>query len=152
MKKTVLPWKKGHGKLGALAPLIGSWETETDTPVGVLRCTRSFIPILGGAYVQLNALWKFGKGDYQEHAIYGVNNDGQIRFWSFTSDGKRSEGTLADVSDIHPRAIGFESQMPAGLARMAYWPNEQWGVSWAVEAKTKKGWKRFTEHHYQPTD
>jgi hypothetical protein len=33
-------------------------------------------------------------------------------------------GAFADVSDIHPEAIGFEAQMPAGLTRMAYWPDE----------------------------
>ena len=32
--------------------------------------------------------------------------------------------------------------------RMAYWPDETDGYYWAVEAKNKKGWKRFTEHHY----
>ena len=26
---------------------------------------------------------------------------------------------------------------------------EQEGFHWAVEAKTKKGWRRFTEHHYR---
>ncbi len=66
----------------------------------------------------------------------------------FTSDGKRSEGTLADVTDVHPEAVGFEAQMPAGLARMVYWPDEAGGFRWAVESKNKRGWKRFTEHHY----
>jgi hypothetical protein len=55
---------------------------------------------------------------------------------------------IANVTDIHPQAIGFEAQMPSGMARMAYWPDEAEGFRWAVEAKTKKGWKRFTEHHY----
>lgn len=69
-------------------------------------------------------------------------------FWSFTNDGKRSQGRLADVSDIHAEAIGFEAQMPAGLARQAYWPDGDGGVHWMVESKNKKGWHRFTEHHY----
>ena len=73
-----------------------------------------------------------------------------LAFWSFTSDGKRSQGTIADVTDIHSEAIGFEAQMPAGLARMVYWPSDQNGIHWAVESKTKKGWNRFTCHHYLP--
>ena len=73
-----------------------------------------------------------------------------LSFWSFTSDGKRSTGALADVREVHPLAIGFEAQMPAGLARMVYWPAEGGGFRWAVESRTKKGWNRFTEHHYLP--
>jgi hypothetical protein len=38
--------------------------------------------------------------------------------------------------------------MPAGLARMIYWPNDDGSINWAVEAKNKKGWKRFTHHKY----
>jgi hypothetical protein len=147
-KKTML-WKKGRGKLGALTPLIGTWQAKAESPMGVVRCTRSFVPIAGGAYIQLTATWKLPKGTYVEHAIFGVA-DGQLSFWSFTSDGKRSQGTLADVSDVHPEAVGFEAQMPAGLARQAYWPDADGGFHWAVEAKNKKGWKRFTEHHYVP--
>jgi hypothetical protein len=70
-------------------------------------------------------------------------------FWSFTSDGKSSRGRLADATDLHAKAIGFEAQMPAGLARMVYWPHEEGGVRWVVESKTKKGWNRFVEHHYR---
>ncbi len=150
MKKTAYPWKKGRGKLGALAPLIGSWEAKAETPLGRVRCTRSFTPILGGAYVQLIARWEFKKGIYEEQALFGVDDNGKLAFWSFTSDGRHSQGAIADASDIHPQAVGFEAKMPTGLARMVYWPNEMGGVSWAVEAKTKKGWKRFTEHHYTP--
>lgn len=40
--------------------------------------------------------------------------------------------------------------MPAGRARMISWPDDERGFHWAVEAKTKKGWRRFTEHHYLP--
>jgi hypothetical protein len=39
--------------------------------------------------------------------------------------------------------------MPAGTARMIYWPDEESGFHWAVESKVKKGWNRFTQHHYQ---
>jgi hypothetical protein len=33
---------------------------------------------------------------------------------------------------------------------MVYWPDEGEGFHWVVESKTKKGWNRFTEHHYLP--
>jgi len=144
-KKTV--WKKGPGKLGFMQPLLGSWVAETTSPMGQLKCTRTFKTVLGGKYIELNACWEFGKGAYEEHAIYGVA-DGQVSFWSFTSDGKRSEGTIADGKDIHAEAICFEAQMPAGLARMTYWPGGDGSMHWAVESKVKKGWNRFTEHHY----
>ena len=140
MAKQLLVWKKGRGKLGVLAPLLGSWQARAESPMGPVQCTRTFAPILNGAYVQLTSQWKFGKGGYEEVAIYGVKDDGKLGFWSFTSDGKKSEGALADVSDVHPQAIGFEAQMPAGLARLIYWPDEQEGLHWAVEAKNKKGW------------
>ncbi len=148
MKQATSVWKRGRGKLGALTPLIGNWEAKAETPMGPVRCLRSFTPILGSAYVQLIARWMFKKGVYEEHALFGIGDNRKLAFWSFTSDGKHSQGIIADVSDIHPQAVGFEAQMPAGLARMTYWPNEQGGINWAVEAKTKKGWKRFTEHHY----
>ncbi|MBK7306435.1 MAG: hypothetical protein IPI88_04940 [Chitinophagaceae bacterium] len=49
---------------------------------------------------------------------------------------------------MHPDAICFEANMPAGLARMVYWPADDGGFHWAVESKVKKGWNRFTMHHY----
>jgi hypothetical protein len=142
-------WKKGPGKLGFMQPLLGSWVAETSSPMGPLKCTRTFKQVLGSKYIELNARWEFGKGAYEEHAIYGVNN-WQVCFWSFTSDGKRSEGHVADGKDMHAEAICFEAQMPAGLARMVYWPGEDGSIHWAVESKVKKGWNRFTEHHYHP--
>ena len=149
MGKKNFRWKKSPGKMGVLAPLIGTWKAEADSPMGKIRCTRTFKTILGGKYVELYARWEFAKGAYEETAIYGVR-DGKVSFWSFTSDGKRSEGSIADGSDVHPEAICFEAKMPAGLARMIYWPREDGGVNWAVEAKNKKGWKRFMEHHCDP--
>lgn len=149
MAKTTSQWKRGRGKLGVLAPLIGTWKAEATTPMGTVSCTRTFTPILGGTRIQLTARWEFEKGCYEELAIIGANSDGTVAFWSFTSDGKNSTGTITDASDIHPEAIGFEAQMPAGLARMVYWPDEGDGCHWAVESKNKKGWKRFTEHHYK---
>lgn len=141
-------WKKGRGKLGILSPLIGSWRAEADSKLGPVVCTRTFERILDGGWVQLTADWHHAKGSYRELALFGVAGDDQISFWSFTSDGKHSRGTLSDATDVHPQAIAFEAQMPAGLARTIYWPGDDGGVNWAVESKGKKGWNRFTEHHY----
>jgi len=141
-------WKKGRGKLGTLEPLLGKWRAEAESDMGRVSCTRTFSRVLDGAYIQLNADWEYQQGDYHELSLIGVGPDRKIHFWSFTSDKKQSHGWLADVSDIHPQAIGFEAEMPAGLARMAYWPAEEGGFHWAVESRTKKGWNRFTEHHY----
>lgn len=143
-------WKRGRGKLGIFKPLLGAWRAEADSEMGPITCTRKFEKVLGGKYVQLSALWELPNGTYEELALIGVGPDKEIHFWSFTSDGKQSQGTLADVSDIHPSAIGFEAQMPAGLGRMAYWPDEGDGFHWVVEAMTKKGWNRFVTHHYLP--
>ncbi|HLH31408.1 MAG TPA: hypothetical protein VKY31_09415 [Terriglobia bacterium] len=143
-------WKAGRGKLGPLAPLLGTWKGQAETPMGPVSCTRTFAWALHNTYMQLTARWEFGKGAYEEVAMIGVDREGKVTFWSFTSDGKNSTGHLADVTDVHPEAIGFEAQMPAGLARMVYWPDGNGGMNWAVESKNKKGWKRFTEHHYKP--
>ncbi|CAN5578140.1 hypothetical protein BH10ACI2_BH10ACI2_23160 [soil metagenome] len=145
-------WKKGRGKLGPFEPLLGNWVAKADSPMGPLVCDRNLETILAGKYIQLTAEWKFGGADkgYKELAIIGAGDDGNVVFWSFTSDGKRSEGHLADVTDLHPEAVGFEAQMPAGLARMVYWPEADGGFRWVVESKTKKGWNRFVEHHYRP--
>lgn len=145
-------WKKGRGKLGPFQPILGTWMAEADSPMGPMRCYRTLEPILDGHYIQLSALWEFGpKGSgkgYREVAIIGAGDDGKVCFWSFTSDGKRSQGVMADVTDIHPEAIGFEAKMPAGLARMVYWPEADGGFRWIVESKAKKGWRRFVEHVY----
>ena len=144
-------WKKGRGKLGMLDPLIGHWLAEAHSPMGSLRCTRVFERVLGGQYVRLTARWEFGGSKnkaYIEEAMIGTGGGSVVRFWSFTVDGKHSEGMLADVTTLHPEAVGFEAQMPAGLARMAYWPADDGGVIWVVEAKTKKGWSRMAHHHY----
>jgi hypothetical protein len=151
MAKQTAFWKKERGKLGIFAPLIGTWKAEARLPggYGSARCTRTFTSVLRGTCIQLNARWEFDKGVYEEIAMIG-HHDGKISFWSFTSDGKRSQGSLTDARDVHPESIAFEAKMPAGLARMIYWPDGEGGFHWAVEAKSKKGWKRFTEHHYTP--
>ena len=146
MAKQQSYWKKGRGKLGVLAPLLGTWVAEADSPMGKLKCTRKFEPVLGGSYIQLTAQWDFAQSSYSELAMIG-SKDGVLMFWSFTSDGKNSQGEMADGTDVHPEAICFEAQMPAGIARMVYWPNADGTMNWAVESKTKKGWNRFTLHH-----
>ena len=147
-------WKKGRGKLGAFAPVLGSWVAEGDSPMGPVRCHRKLEPILGSSFLRLEVRWEIGESGsgkvYEELAVIGVGEQGVVSFWSFTSDGKRSQGTWADVTDIHPEAIGFEADMPAGRARMAYWPSSTAGFHWAVESKTAKGWRRFVEHQYRP--
>lgn len=148
MSLNSINWKKGRGKLGVFKPLIGTWLAEGNSPMGMMKCKRTFKPILNGTYIELNAQWQFGTKMYEEIAIIGMNNN-TLSFWSFTNDGKKSEGKLADGTDIHPEAICFEAEMPAGLARMVYWPDEVEGFKWVVESKVKNGWNRFTEHHYK---
>jgi hypothetical protein len=148
-------WKSGRGLLGPLKPLLGRWEAEAAGPgaASVMRCTRSFEPVLGGAWILLSARWETGPGKaYEESALYGRGEDGVLAFSSFTSDGKSSRGRLADGSDVHPQAVAFEAQMPAGLARMIYWPAEEEGFYFAVESRTKAGWNRFMRHHYRAMD
>lgn len=134
--------------MGILSPLIGEWTEEAVSPMGKVKCSRFFKPILGSKYIQLNADWNFGNQVYSEYAIYEIK-EGKIIFWSFTSDGKNSYGILSDGSDIHAEAICFEAQMPAGIARMIYWPSDEEGFNWAVKSKNKKGWNRFTKKSLQ---
>lgn len=145
-------WKPGRGLLGPLKPLLGIWETETDGPQpGLrLRCTRTFRLVLGGGWVQLEARWAMGPGSaYEETALFGRGADGRLAFFSFTSDGKRSEGGIADGADVHPQALAFEADMPAGRARFVYWPEAENKLGFAVESCTKKGWNRFVKHTYR---
>ena len=160
------PWKKGRGKLGPLAPIIGCWRAEADTPMGPMTCVRDYREF-GEAYVRLEAEWIFRprapetkapkarKGDvmpkpYREVCMFGPDKDGVLAFWSYTSDGKKSSGKLADGADIHPQALCFEAQMEHGIARQVFWPGENGEMLWAVESKTKKGWSRLAFHHYRP--
>ncbi len=149
MSNRLMKWRKGRGKLGIFDPLLGTWRAEADSDTGRVVCTRTFSRVLDGSYVQLEAQWESEGGVYEEIAMIGVGADGQVQFWSFTSDKKQSQGHLADVTDIDPEAIGFEADMPAGRARMAYWPDDEEGFHWVVEGRTKKGWKRFAQHHYK---
>ncbi len=150
MNPQPIQWKAGRGKLGMFAPLIGDWRAEADSQLGRVVCLRSLTRVLENSHIQLTADWQIGERRYLEIALIGVNRQGEVGFWSFTSDGRQSQGSLADVSEIHPQAVGFEAHMPAGLARMAYFPDPQQGFRWVVESRTQKGWRRFTEHHYLP--
>lgn len=151
-------WKKGRGKLGPMAPLLGRWKAQVGTPMGPVSCVRAYEKF-GDGYVRLDAEWLFassGKAkdgaakSYREVAFFGSDKDGVLTFWSYTSDGKKSSGKLSDAPDVHPQAVCFEAQMDAGLARQVFWPADSGGMHWVVEAKTKKGWSRLADHHYRP--
>lgn len=148
-----MAWKKGRGLLGPMQPLLGDWRTgqaEGSTPASTMACRRSFTPF-GKGWIRLEARWEMGADrTYCETAFFGPGEDGALACFSFTNDGKRSLGRLADGSDIHPDALAFEAAMPAGLARMVYWPREDTapGFLFAVESRTKKGWNRFLRQEF----
>lgn len=144
-------WRAGRGRLGVLDPLLGSWVATGESQLGWYRCERHFSRVLAGKYVQLRADWELGTKRYQEIALFGAE-DGEIHYWSFTSDGKRSSGWRSqDVNGLPDGAVAFEADMPAGRARQAYWPTAV-GMGWAVESRNRSGWNRFTEHHYRPLE
>lgn len=146
-------WRKGRGKLGLFKPLLGQYRSQSDTDLGPLTCTRTFVPILANAYIQLSTKWEFASGkSYEEHCLFGVGKDRQVRFWSFTSDGKQSEGWLCEAPDVAETSICFEADMDQGRARQVYWSDGGNGFYWIVENRSKKGWNRFMEHHYTPVD
>ena len=99
---------------------------------------------------QRQGQWQGGGKPYREVCLFGQNEDGVLAFWSYTNDGKKSVGRLADGTDIHPRAVCFEAEMSAGLARQVFWPDETEGMRWSVAAKTLKGWRVLAQHHYHP--
>ena len=146
-----MSWKRGRGLLGPIKPLLGAWIARADMHGMSFTCTRIFEPH-GKGWVRLEAVWNLPNGAYREIALFGPGDDGVLAFFSFTSDGKRSVGRLADGSDVHPEAVAFEAQMPAGLAGMIYWPPEDGaeGFNFAVESRTKKGWNRFLVHRCRP--
>lgn len=114
-------------------------------------CTRSF-RTFGKGWIRLEAVWHMGeRGDRREAALFGVGDDGALGVFSFNNDGKRSVGRLDDGSDAPPLAIAFEAQMPAGLARMLYWPAEDGdSLRFAVESRNRTGRNRFMLHTYRP--
>jgi hypothetical protein len=143
-------WAKGRGLLGPLEPLLGVWVSEPADQTAPMpgRCIRRY-QAFGKSWIQLNSEWELGSyGTYRETAFFGPadseNSAVVLGFFSFTNDGKRSQGRLADGSDAHPQAIAFEARMPQGLARSIYWPAEDGdGFQFAVESRSAKGWKRF---------
>lgn len=147
-------WKKARGLLGPLKPLLGRWiATDMKMPDGSIGTCRSEFSTFGEGYVRLDAEWQMGaRGTYREVAFFGKSDDGSLAFSSFTIDGKRSNGMLCNASDVHADAIAFVAEMPAGTARMVYWPEDDQGTGFqfAVESKVKKGWNRFLTHLYRP--
>lgn len=150
----VKTWKSGRGLLGPLNPLLGRWTAEAAGPgrASVMRCERRFELVLDGKWIPLDACWQTGPGSaYEETALFGRTAGGTLGFFSFTSDGKSSQGVVADGADVHPEAVAFEARMPAGLARFVYWPAEvEEGFYFAVESRTRAGWNRFMRHQYRP--
>jgi hypothetical protein len=148
-------WKRGRGALGPMQPLLGVWRSTPgdDKPASKAPCMRTF-STFGKDYLRLDANWDMGdRGAYREIALFGKGDDSVLAFWSFTSDGKRSTGILCDGNDVHADAVAFTANMPAGTARMLYWPlADETGFRFAVESQTKKGWNRFFEHVYRPAD
>jgi len=145
-------WRKGRGLLGPMQPMLGAWIADADMNGATFPVTRTFAPV-GKGWIRLEAIWSLPNGAYTEAALFGRGEDGTLGFFSFTSDGKRSVGRLADGADVHPDAVAFEAQMPAGLARMVYWPREHGeGFRFAVENRTKKGWNRFLVHDCRALD
>lgn len=145
-------WESGPGLPGPLKPLLASWVSPPDEQdAASLRTTRTFRPF-GEGWIELDARWEMEDGGpYREIALYGPGSDGVLGFHSFTNDGKRSEGRLADGTDIHPDAIAFEAQMPAGAARVIYWPLEAGeGFHFAVETRTTGDWNRLLLREFRP--
>jgi hypothetical protein len=145
-------WNSGGSGLDVFDPLHGSWISEPgDMAVASQASCRRAIALFGREFVRLEAEWKLGEQEaYRETAFFGAMLGGELGFWSFTSNGDRSSGVRVSAADIHPEAIGFEAQMPAGAARMVYWPTSEGGAfSFAVEARTNAGWSRFVHHRYR---
>jgi hypothetical protein len=128
--------------------MIGDWLAKTETPQGPARVTRSLRPALGKGWLEAEVDWSFNDSRYQERCFYGLTRDGRLAFWSFTSDGKQAHGVQVEAPDLPAGAIAFEAEIPAGTARMSFWPDAEEGFRWAVESKNRKGWHRFSEHHY----
>lgn len=156
MAASPLIWKKGRGKLGPFKPLLGTWRHTGESEMGTVTCVRTFAPALDGAYIQLTADWVIGDPKtakrYSELCLFGPHKEHGLGFWSFTSDGKRSAGWLSAAGEVHATALCFEADMDMGRARQLYWPHPDEGFQWAVESRTKKGWNRFTAHHYTTTE
>ena len=148
-----MTFKPGRGLLGPMKPLLGRWTHTGEHNGQSISVTRAYEPF-GKGWVKLTAIWTLPGGDYVETAFYGAGEDGTLGFFSFTSDGKRSEGRLADGSDVHPDAIAFVAKFPAGTGRMIAWPRDDGraGFDFAVESQTRKGWNRFLLQRFDPAE
>jgi hypothetical protein len=151
-KMVAMAWKKGRGKLGPMAPLLGRWKATADSPMGAVTCLRSYEKF-GEAYVRLEAEWHIGKFPQvkpcREVCLFGPADDGVLAFWSYTNDGKKSSGRLSSAPEINAQSVCFEADMGHGIARQVFWPDGTGGMHWIVDAKTKKGWSRLASHHYR---
>jgi hypothetical protein len=141
-----------------MEPLLGAWVSEPGDQSAPVpgRCVRRF-QRFGKSWIQLESVWELGSyGVYREVAFYGPA-EGEAKpavlgFFSFTNDGKRSQGRIGDGSEVHPQAVAFEARMPQGLARSIYWPADdgEGGFNFAVESRNAKGWKRFLLQRFRP--
>ena len=146
-----MSFKFGRGLLGPVKPLLGRWIFAGQHNGRPIRVERLYEP-WGRGWVRLTASWTLPDRDYVEVAFYGATADGTLGFYSFTNDGKHSQGRLADGSDVHAQAIAFVARFPAGTGRMIAWPRDDGapGFDFAVESQTKKGWNRFLLQRFEP--
>jgi hypothetical protein len=143
-------WQRGRGRLGVLAPLLGAWVAEGESEAGPYRCERRFERALHGSYVELRAEWRLPGGMYDEVTLHGYDRDGELRFWSFTSDGRQTTGWRVTADDLPHPGIAFAADLPAGRARFAYLAPPEGGLLYVAESQTARGWNRFVEHRYVP--
>lgn len=141
----------GRGLLGPMKPLLGRWLHQGEHNGQAVRVERIYEP-WGKGWVRLTATWSLPDRNYVESAFYGALSDGTLGFYSFTNDGKHSEGRLADGADVHAQAVAFVAKFPAGTGRMIAWPRDDGrpGFDFAVESQTKKGWNRFLLQRFDP--
>jgi hypothetical protein len=150
-KKAAARGKPGAA-LSKLKKYVGQWTAEGVGPMGSYRCDRIFEEVRGGKWLRLTVIWDLPSHGmkYEEVAVYGVDPVGKrLRFWSFTSDGKRSEGEFATPADVPPDALCFEADVSGRRARMIWSPVGPDGFTVAVEASLKKGWRRFLEQRFR---
>jgi len=136
-------------------PLVGrKWVFAGSGPMGKHRCTREYRSILAGNYVEMTSTWDLTGESYEELAVFGVDRDDRkLKFWSFTSDGKRTVGTEVAVAEAPAGTLAFEADMHAGKGRTL--PTVGAGGKThdvAVEAKPNraKGFKRFLDQAFRP--
>lgn len=145
-------WRRGRGRLGVLAPLLGAWVAEGESEAGPYRCERRFARALHGTYIELRAEWRLPGRTYDEVALHGHDRDGMLRFWSFTSDGRQATGVRVEPDDLSHAGIAFEADLPAGRVRFAYMAPPDGDLLYTVESWTAQGWNRFVEHRYTRLD